>query len=151
MLSTDFDITATREAVKAIKRLAAAPAFSDYIVAPYGAAFAAATTDANIDAYVRGLTTTIFHPTGTSSMASASSDNGVVNPDLTVKGAEGLRVVDASVFVSPPVSDMLSTRLNGPFSLSFLAVIPQDLHISSRRGLRISSKQPHNRPVSSIQ
>ncbi|KAF5327464.1 hypothetical protein D9619_004054 [Psilocybe cf. subviscida] len=102
MLTTVFDITATREAVKAIKRLAAAPAFSDYIVAPYGEAFAAATTDKNIDTYIRGLTTTVFHPTGTASMTSADSSHGVVNPDLTVKGTEGLRVVDASVFPFTP-------------------------------------------------
>lgn len=33
-------------------------------------------------------------------MAAKNSSTGVLNPDLTVKGVEGLRVIDASVFVS---------------------------------------------------
>jgi len=89
-----------REGVKAVKRFAAAPAFSDYVIGPFGDNFSAATTDAAIEDYVRGLTTTIFHPVGTASMSHWSSKNGVVNPDLTVKGTDGLRIVDASVFVS---------------------------------------------------
>ena len=32
-------------------------------------------------------------------MASYASKDGVVNPDLTVKGTEGLRIVDLSVVV----------------------------------------------------
>ncbi len=34
-------------------------------------------------------------------MASNTTTDGVVNPDLTVKGTAGLRIVDLSVFVSP--------------------------------------------------
>lgn len=89
-----------RESVKTIKRFVAAPAFSDYVIGPFGTPFSTATTDAQIEDYVRGLTTTIFHPVGTAAMSSKLSKSGVVNPDLTVKGIEGLRIVDASVFVS---------------------------------------------------
>ncbi|KAF9477982.1 alcohol oxidase, partial [Pholiota conissans] len=96
MLTTDFDITAMRESVKAIKRFAAAPAWSDYLIAPLRNL--SATADADIDAYVRQYTTTIFHPSSTAAMAPFNSTNGVVNPDLTVKGVEGLRIVDLSVF-----------------------------------------------------
>ncbi|KAF8188674.1 hypothetical protein BJ912DRAFT_1022454 [Pholiota molesta] len=95
MLTTDFDITAMRESVKAIKQFVTAPAWSDYVIAPVGNL--SATSDAGIDAYVRQGTTTIFHPSGTASMTSKDSANGVVNPDFTVKGAEGLRIVDLSV------------------------------------------------------
>ena len=91
-----------REGVKAIKRLLGAPAFSDYVIGPYGDIFAGSKTDAQIEDYVRGLCTTIFHPVGTASMSPAKAKHGVVNPDLTVKGTEGLRIVDASVFVSNP-------------------------------------------------
>ncbi|KAF9476761.1 FAD-linked reductase [Pholiota conissans] len=102
MLTTDFDVTAMRESVKAIKRFAAAPAWSDYVIGPFGNL--SATADADIDAYVRQRTTTIFHPTGTASMTSKNSTNGVVNPDFTVKGTSGLRIVDLSVLPFIPAS-----------------------------------------------
>lgn len=89
-----------RDSVKSILSFAAAPAFSDYISDRFGSAFQQAVTDAKIDDYVRSLTTTIFHPCGTAAMSSVSANFGVVNPDLTVKGTDGLRIVDASVFVS---------------------------------------------------
>lgn len=89
-----------REGVNAVKRFAAAPAFADYVVGPFGDSFSAATNDSATEDYVRGLTTTIFHPVGTAAMSQLSSTNGVVNPDLTVKGTDGLRIVDASIFVS---------------------------------------------------
>ncbi|KAF4610054.1 hypothetical protein D9613_010669 [Agrocybe pediades] len=111
-LSTDFDIFAMRESVKAIKRFLAAPAWSDYVIGPFGDAFSKAKTDAQIEKYIRGLATTIFHPVGTASMTSAKSSAGVVNPDLTVKGAAGLRVVDASVFPFVP-----SSHTQGPVYL----------------------------------
>lgn len=99
MLTTDFDIFAMVDAVKNIKRFLAAPAFKGFVEGPFGT-FAQAKTDAELETYVRTNTTTIFHPTGTASMAKTSANNGVVNPNLTVKGADGLRIVDASVFVS---------------------------------------------------
>ena len=103
-LTTQFDVVAIREGVKAVKNILAAPAFADYVEGPFGSAFASAKTDAQIESYVRGLTSTIFHPVSTASMSSQFSKSGVVNPDLTVKGTEGLRVVDASVFVSDPMA-----------------------------------------------
>jgi len=101
-LTTQFDIIAIRESVKAVKRFVAADAWKSYIIGPFGD-LASANTDAEIDAYVRNTATTIFHPVGTVAMASANSNSGALNPDLTVKGADGLRVVDASAFVRPPL------------------------------------------------
>lgn len=37
--------------------------------------------------------------------------NGVVNPDLTIKGADGLRIVDASVWVRHGPPAMLLMQL----------------------------------------
>ncbi len=100
MLDTDFDITTMVESIKAIKRFAGAPAWGDYITSPYGSL--AGTTDAELEEHARQHTTTVFHPTSTASMTSKNSLDGVVNPDLTVKGTSGLRIVDLSVFVSNP-------------------------------------------------
>ena len=97
-LTTDFDIVTLRESVRAIKRFVAAPAWADYVVSPFGPL--SATSDADIDNYIRGIATTVFHPVGTAAMSCSSSESGVVDENLLVKGADGLRIVDASVFVS---------------------------------------------------
>lgn len=98
MLDTEVDIVIMRESVRAIKRFISAPAWKDYVISPFGNL--SATADADIDSYVRQHTTTVFHPSSTASMTSETSTNGVVNPDFTVKGVDGLRIVDLSVFVS---------------------------------------------------
>ncbi|MFC4913417.1 GMC family oxidoreductase [Actinomadura gamaensis] len=51
--------------------------------------------DASLEAYVRAHAETLFHPTGTCRMG--VDDDSVVDPDLRVRGVEGLRVADASV------------------------------------------------------
>ena len=98
MLNTSFDVMSIRESIRAVKRFAAAPAWRDYINGSFGSL--AGTSDAELDAHARQHTSTVFHPSSTASMTSAMSNMGVVNPDLTVKGTDGLRIVDLSVFVS---------------------------------------------------
>ena len=55
----------------------------------------AVTSDAEIDAYVRRIAETIYHPVGTCRMG--TDDGAVVDPTLKVHGVDGLRVVDASI------------------------------------------------------
>ncbi|KAH9475864.1 Pyranose dehydrogenase 1 [Psilocybe cubensis] len=100
-LTNQFDIIAMRESVRAILRFTAAPAWSDWIAGRFGQAFQNATDDASIDAYVRNLTISDMHPVGTASMSIAGT-SGVVDSNLLVKGADGLRIVDASVFPRSP-------------------------------------------------
>jgi len=79
----------------------ASPAWDGYIVAPsgdFGTAFAAG--DAALDEWIRNTAGPFAHAVGTAAMSSRSSSSGVVNPDLLVKGARGLRIVDASIMVS---------------------------------------------------
>ena len=54
-----------------------------------------ATTDAQIEAFIRQYGDTIYHPVGTCRMGPGAMD--VVGADLRVHGLEGLRVVDASM------------------------------------------------------
>ena len=42
----------------------------------------------------------MFHPTGTAAMSPKDVQWGVTDPDLKVKGVEGLRIIDGSVWVS---------------------------------------------------
>jgi choline dehydrogenase-like flavoprotein len=98
-VSTDFDMFALVESVKAAKRFVAARAWGGYVVGAFGE-LAEADTDAQIRAYVRNTGTTIFHAVGTAMMSGRGASYGVVDPDLKVKGVAGLRIVDGSVLVS---------------------------------------------------
>jgi choline dehydrogenase len=53
------------------------------------------TTDAEVVAHVRRTSQTLYHPVGTCRMGSDA--DAVVDPELRVRGVEGLRVADASV------------------------------------------------------
>jgi choline dehydrogenase len=53
------------------------------------------TSDADIDAYVRRIAETIYHPIGTCKMGTDA--DAVVDAELKVGGVAGLRVVDASI------------------------------------------------------
>ena len=109
-----YDIYAATQAVKSALEFVTAPAWKDYIVAPYGPT-ANLSTDADIEAFIRNFSTTLFHPVGSAYASSASSKEGVVDNQLRVKGATGLRVVDASIFVS------FAWLYDTQFSLTFLS------------------------------
>ena len=93
LLATDADLAVMREAVRTARAFVAAPAWSDYIIAEFGD-FANAQTDDELDAFIRANGDAIYHPIGTLAMGT------VLESDLRVKGTKGLRVVDASAFVS---------------------------------------------------
>jgi choline dehydrogenase len=64
-------------------------------------------TDTDIRDFVRHNLTTIYHPVGTCAMGgdsklAASRLASVVDPELRVRGIDGLRVVDASVMPTVP-------------------------------------------------
>ncbi|KAF8066493.1 aryl-alcohol oxidase precursor [Lyophyllum atratum] len=99
-LSSEPDISIMREGIHAARRFAAAPAWADYIVSSTNNA----TTDAELDEFIRGSASSFFHPVGTSSMSPRGAGHGVVDPDLRVKGVVGLRVVDASVLPVVPAA-----------------------------------------------
>ena len=97
-LNSNFDIFTIRESVKAALRFAAAPAWKDYVIGPYGT-LAETKTDAQIEAFARSNAVTEFHPFSTAFMSPNGSPCDVVNPDFSVKNTVGLRIVDASVLV----------------------------------------------------
>ncbi|MCW2966369.1 MAG: choline dehydrogenase [Solirubrobacteraceae bacterium] len=55
-------------------------------------------SDEAIEAWVRGHVELIYHPVGTCRMGADDDDGAVVDPQLRVRGLDGLRVIDASVF-----------------------------------------------------
>ena len=62
-------------------------------------------SDAEIDAFIRQTAITAHHPCGTCPMGNGS--DAVLDPDLKVRGIEGLRVVDASA-----MPDIVSAHIN---------------------------------------
>lgn len=57
-------------------------------------------SDAELEAFVRTKAESVYHPVGTCRMG--SDDEAVVDPQLRVRGVDGLRVVDASVMSTLP-------------------------------------------------
>ena len=87
-----------REALKSAFHFTTAPAWRNYVISPFGVNSTG--SDAEIDDFIRENTGTVYHPVGTASMSPQGATWGVVDPDLTVKGLSGLRIVDLSIVVS---------------------------------------------------
>ncbi|NML09837.1 glucose-methanol-choline oxidoreductase [Sphingobium sp. AR-3-1] len=66
-------------------------------------------SDAEIDAALRKIVNTAYHPTGTCKMGPDSDPQAVVDTRLRVRGVSGLRVVDASV-----MPDIISGNTSAP-------------------------------------
>ncbi|KAJ3525623.1 hypothetical protein NMY22_g10497 [Coprinellus aureogranulatus] len=98
MLTHPFDIRALQEGVKAAVKLISAPAFADYnlTLAPPFLGINL-NEDEAVNAIIRDIASNNAHPVGTAAMTARHATYGVVDPDLKVKGAQGLRVVDASI------------------------------------------------------
>lgn len=97
--SNDFDIGLLREGVKAARKMVAFPGLDDYVIARFNNN---ATTDAEIEQFIRNGVATFSHPVSTCAMSPRGANHGVVDPDLRVKGVNGIRVVDASVLPFTP-------------------------------------------------
>ena len=98
-LTSPFDQQVLLSAVHASRQFLTQTPWDGYVLGPYGAV-SEAESDEDILAAARTQIVTIWHPTCTAKMSPADADWGVVDSRLRVKGAAGLRVVDASVFVS---------------------------------------------------
>lgn len=86
-----------------------APVFADSVFGPLYPA-SNITSDEDLDVFVRGSAGPYLHGGCSVGMSPHGASWGAVDPDYRVKGTTGLRVVDASVFVS---MDLLSCFLVG--------------------------------------
>ncbi|TFK34074.1 hypothetical protein BDQ12DRAFT_715549 [Crucibulum laeve] len=100
-LNTSFDIFALVEAVKTARRFINSDSWIGFVEEEYGSS-EDAKTDAEIEKLIRDTAGSVFHAVGTAAMSSKNARWGVVDPSLLVKGANGLRIVDASVLPFVP-------------------------------------------------
>jgi 4-pyridoxate dehydrogenase len=107
-LATDYDLRMVRSGIRMAREIFNQPAVRSYTsveIAPGPDK----TSDADLDAYARATATTVYHPLGTCKMGPDSDDAAVVDPQLRVRGVDGLRVVDASV-----MPDLVGGNINAP-------------------------------------
>ena len=69
------------------------------------------TSDADLSEYGRRAAHTVYHPAGTCRMGAANDPMAVCDPQLRLRGAEGVRIVDASVFPTMPTINPMVTVL----------------------------------------
>ncbi|KAJ7691849.1 aryl-alcohol oxidase-like protein [Mycena olivaceomarginata] len=86
--TTAFDIGTAIQAIRTAHKFITTSAWDGFIIRPYVDA-ANLTTGAQVEAYIRKFSSTLYHPTSTAKISKKTDKGGVVGPDL--------RVVDASI------------------------------------------------------
>ena len=94
LFDAPYDLETLRLGLKAIRSIFAQSPLKELVVREVypGSKF---TSDGEIDEYLRRNCATAHHPASTCRMG--ADDNSVVDPELKVRGVEGLRVADCSV------------------------------------------------------
>ncbi len=86
------------QVIKDTQEFLASTPWNGFVLDAYVGLRNATTDDAKLE-YVRAFGSNINHPAGTARMSPRNAKWGVVDQELLLKGAEGIRIVDASVFV----------------------------------------------------
>ncbi|KAJ7693579.1 pyranose dehydrogenase [Mycena rosella] len=100
LLQNDLDIFTLREGIKRANQFYSAPTWQDSIIGP--TQDLENVTTAALDEIIRNSAGVGLHMVGSAAMSPRDATWGVVNPDLLVKGIDGLRIVDASVLPFVP-------------------------------------------------
>ncbi|KAF9062948.1 aryl-alcohol-oxidase from pleurotus Eryingii [Rhodocollybia butyracea] len=100
-LTSPFDAFVMVKAMKYVRQFLSSLAWKGYIMKPFGEVGEAG-TDEELEGAARDNVVTIWHPTSTCRMSPAEAAYGVVDSYLLVKGASGIRIVDASIFPFVP-------------------------------------------------
>ncbi|MDI3309448.1 MAG: GMC family oxidoreductase N-terminal domain-containing protein [Acetobacteraceae bacterium] len=102
-LTAPSDVRVMLEAAKLARRIATTRPFADLVEEELSPG-RGTQTEEDFLAYLRAAGTTVYHPCGTNRMG--TDDRAVVDPELHVRGVQGLRVADASVIPLVPSSNI---------------------------------------------
>ena len=105
-LSVPEDRETLRDGFRVIREIGAQPTLRQFGLEEI-APGPAVQTDEDLDAYIRATSATAHHPAGTCKMG--NDEMAVVDPELRVRGVDGLRVVDASI-----MPDLVGGNINAP-------------------------------------
>jgi choline dehydrogenase len=94
-LAAEADRICLREGLRLARRIGESPALARYKRHDLSPTAGDCESEASMDAWIRQGANTIFHPVGTCRMG--NDPQSVVDPELRVRGVQGLRVADASV------------------------------------------------------
>ena len=104
-MATDNDWRALRAGVRMAREVAAQSAMQPFIEREFFPG-GEKNTDADIDDHIRKTSITVHHPLGTCKMGTDSDPMAVVDTELRVRGAQNLRVIDASVMPDMPTGNI---------------------------------------------
>lgn len=102
-LTAPSDVRVMLEAAKLARRIASTRPFADLVEEELSPGRGTQTEEEFL-AYLRAAGTTVYHPCGTNRMG--TDDRAVVDPELRLRGVQGLRVADASVIPLVPSSNI---------------------------------------------
>lgn len=109
----DYDAKTLVDGIKAARRVAQTQPLAGWLkreVAPGPEV----TSDEAISEYARKVAHTVYHPAGTCRIGAADDRLAVLDPELKVRGLEGIRIADASVFPTmPAVNPMIGVLMVG--------------------------------------
>ncbi|MBK1657421.1 GMC family oxidoreductase [Paracraurococcus ruber] len=129
-LTAPTDVRVMLEAAKLARRIATTAPFADLVEEEISPGPGTRTDDDFLE-YLRTAGTTVYHPCGTNRMG--ADDRSVVDTELRVRGVEGLRVVDASVFPLVPSSNI------HPAVLMTAERAAEMIKASARAGARVAA------------
>lgn len=136
-MSEDSDWEDFRASIRLTREIFAQDAMKPYVKGEIQPG-AAATSDADLNDFIREHVESAYHPCGTMKMGRRDDPMAVVDPECRVIGVEGLRVVDSSIFPQVP-----NGNLNAP---SIMVGEKAADHILGRGMLARSNLEPWINP-----
>ena len=110
LLGNEDDAAQLVEGLEIARRIMRQPAIAPFVTGEVRPGAGADSAEA-LAGYVRAATIPMFHPVGTAKMGAADDSMAVVDPDLRVRGVEGLWVADASVMPTIPQGNTNATAI----------------------------------------